>query len=1007
MLRHAIVCHLFYHAHIEKAIACLEESVGIGDIYITCNQALSRYVIRAANKKGLSVQIRVYENIGMDVLPFLKLLPELESSYDVVTKFHIKQEIDDVDAAWNKHASEALVTKNVLLHVEHVFAKQSDVAFAGMAPFYLACRKLMLGNEQKFQHLLKSVPGLAQDWGGYGFFAGTNFSFRPAVLKHLSDWAISNDNLFAESYSDDGAWANAIERIFLLACSALDKVALIFSHESNVFSQICKPTEFVSQASTREVGSALKFITEDSRDLSALLEHSNRSFDDQAFVGTPYYVPYYLFLEQFLLNSKQIEPFRILKHQRNTINWQELKERKREKGKVSIVIPVYNQAELTEACIRSLYQHNTDQILEVIAVDNGSDTLTKNMLARLKNSYSNLVVISLKKNMNFSFGCNLGFDKSNGDYVVFMNNDIEASDGWLSPLVAPVESGNYFASQPLLIYPDSTIQNVGIAFNENSFMGYGIYNGKPHAFANSIENTDFSAITAACICVRALDFAEVEGFSPVYVNGQEDIDLCFKLKKHTSLMAKAVTKSVLVHHESKTEGRFNNVKPNRHIFVKRWASYISPDDLLHYKNDEVVITSTKSDTSNIPFWIKSSSYDVLPKIGVDATSLLGGIYAKHDALNSALSSLMYLIEQNSSLASSFQYTFNDLRQKLNQVKHVTRTIIVAKDAFSEGHVLADYLYDYYKKHKSSVGIALISERHRIVQSSYLNMNQEQKQTDCLYLCSGEIRVASVIQYVLSHRADNIHLVDLSFESLMLAAVYKLIYNSNVYAERMASLRLLPSLRESGKDCLPFFRFIEPVVTKGFESEYVEAALNPTIANVNAYSMFFVYEESNFIEVAWFINYIESFFKSDVQIDVLVFGEMKSSHKMLYLGEQTNLIFMNEQYQAKNFHSNKAIVFKPSKKHISNENISFLKCICESFYLLPTKRCLDNFNIFSQSINSFNRWIEVNNLKQETATFKEQTIEQLRDCKRESYMPLNDNASLRLLQGDILGSLKER
>ena len=158
----------------------------------------------------------------------------------------------------------------------------------------------------------------------------------------------------------------------------------------------------------------------------------------------------------------------------------------------------------------------------------------------------------------------------------------------------------------------------------------------------SIENTDFSAVTAACICVKATSFAEVEGFSPIYVNGQEDIDLCLKLKRYTSLMAKVVTTSVLVHHESKSEGRFDNVKPNRHVFVKRWASYISSDDMNHYKDDGVLISSAKLDKSNIPFWIKSSTFEVKAKVNTETNSLVRQLYQKQFSAYEALSSLMFL-----------------------------------------------------------------------------------------------------------------------------------------------------------------------------------------------------------------------------------------------------------------------------------------------------------------------------------------------------------------------------
>jgi GT2 family glycosyltransferase len=957
-------------------------------------------VAREANKKGLTVRLRVFENRGMDILPFLKLLPELNTSYDIVTKFHLKKEINDVDIAWNKYAGEALVSRRVLQHIEHVFEKREEVSFAGMAPFYLSCENLMLGNETNFNNLLESKPKLNQDWHSYGFFAGTNFSLRPAVLSFLSEWAIKNEHLFVQSYSQDGAWANALERVFLLACDRTDKIALIFSYEGNVFSQICRPTEFVSQASTREVGNTLNFIAEDSRDLSALLEHTARDFGKHDFVGTVDYIPYYLFLEQFLLNSKQIESFRILKHQRAVINWQALKEKTRKKEKVSIVIPVYNQAELTEACVRSIFKYDDDRILEVIAVDNGSDNQTKAVLKKLSSLFKSFSVISLNKNMNFSFGCNVGFSKSEGDYIVFLNNDIEVSEGWLSPLVAPVKSEKYFASQPLLLYPDNTIQSVGITFNENSCIGYGIYNSKPKNFIERIENTDFSAVTAACICVKATSFAEVEGFSPVYINGQEDIDLCLKLKRHTSLMAKVVTTSVLVHHESKSEGRFDNVKPNRHIFVKRWASYISSDDTNHYKGDGVLITSVKVDKNNIPFWIKSSSFEVEAKENIKTNSLVRQFYQKQLSACEALSSLMSLTQENPSLASSFQYTFENLRENSCKEKRVARTMIVAKGAFTESHSIADSLYDFYKKQKSSVGVTVISSRERIPLSSYKNMSQEQRQTDCLYVNTSEMRLNSLIQYAINHRADNIHLVDLSRDSLIFAAVYKALFNSKVYVERFASLGLLSSLSENGSEDLTGFELVERVVTKDFEREYLEAKSNSSFNSVSNYSMIFVYEEDSFIELAWFVNYLRRFFQAKLSIYILVLGDMKQSHKMLEIGEHANFIFLDEQREAFMIASRKTILFAPQNVRIPAERISMIISVSHSMYLLPVEESFVNYGAFSQITSSFDSWLEAKSINHEFDLFREKRVDQLRDRKREIYEPLKSQHSLALLQGNM-------
>ncbi len=53
--------------------------------------------------------------------------------------------------------------------------------------------------------------------------------------------------------------------------------------------------------------------------------------------------------------------------------------------------------------------------------------------------------------------------------------------------------------------------------------------------------------------------------------------------------------SVVVHHESKTEGRFKRVDQNRAVFVHRWKGRVKPDDLAYYHDDGFTVTGWRSD----------------------------------------------------------------------------------------------------------------------------------------------------------------------------------------------------------------------------------------------------------------------------------------------------------------------------------------------------------------------------------------------------------------------------
>ncbi len=79
------------------------------------------------------------------------------------------------------------------------------------------------------------------------------------------------------------------------------------------------------------------------------------------------------------------------------------------------------------------YQHalNTGPMPdELLIVDNGSDPALE------------FADIRLPENQGFSHPCNLGLRAASSDVVVFLNNDIAASDqGWLARLVDAVEPG--------------------------------------------------------------------------------------------------------------------------------------------------------------------------------------------------------------------------------------------------------------------------------------------------------------------------------------------------------------------------------------------------------------------------------------------------------------------------------------------------------------------------------------------------------------------------------------
>jgi GT2 family glycosyltransferase len=109
--------------------------------------------------------------------------------------------------------------------------------------------------------------------------------------------------------------------------------------------------------------------------------------------------------------------------------------------KLSIVIPVYNNWHLTRSCLEDLASLPDDH--EVLVVDNGSTDATQK-LATLDETVANfcgpknLAVHHLPENKGFAHACNLGYARSSGEYVMFLNNDIRVVkdyDSWTQPII--------------------------------------------------------------------------------------------------------------------------------------------------------------------------------------------------------------------------------------------------------------------------------------------------------------------------------------------------------------------------------------------------------------------------------------------------------------------------------------------------------------------------------------------------------------------------------------------
>ena len=283
---------------------------------------------------------------------------------------------------------------------------------------------------------------------------------------------------------------------------------------------------------------------------------------------------------------------------RYLVEWERLQAEAatRDQELVSIVIPVYGKFEITNSCLESIYRHQGGRPFEIILVNNKSDQATLANMVLWAEARSSITVEAAWTNFNFALACNVGFARSRGATIVFLNNDTLVTPGWLEPLVDELSSGAAGAVQPKLLYPDGTVQSIGAVFSDAGTLSYMLYRGEPGDAAHVNHRRGLQAIHGACFAVRADDFARLKGFDTHYVNGQEDIDFCLRLAEKTGKGVAVVPQSTVFHLEGKTRGRNPYNRQNRTVFVDRWKGRIKPDDRAIYESDGFIVGAYRPDS---------------------------------------------------------------------------------------------------------------------------------------------------------------------------------------------------------------------------------------------------------------------------------------------------------------------------------------------------------------------------------------------------------------------------
>lgn len=229
---------------------------------------------------------------------------------------------------------------------------------------------------------------------------------------------------------------------------------------------------------------------------------------------------------------------------------------------LSICIPVYNNFNLTKACLRDLSFLPDDH--EVIVVNDGSDaSMVPNLMNLSKDQLPvNILFQHHMFNEGFSNSCNDSFEKSFGEYVLFLNNDIRVQKNhtnWTLPLIEAAKDGS-------LVGPNGGLLDDNLNFIRET---------------NKIEDGNFY-MSGWCLCAKKETFNKLiinnyigpfsEEFGKAYF---EDTDLGLRAKR-LNINMKIVPVPVIHLGKQTTNkvGLSSLYLPAKEKFIKKWQNKI-------------------------------------------------------------------------------------------------------------------------------------------------------------------------------------------------------------------------------------------------------------------------------------------------------------------------------------------------------------------------------------------------------------------------------------------------
>ena len=261
---------------------------------------------------------------------------------------------------------------------------------------------------------------------------------------------------------------------------------------------------------------------------------------------------------------------------------------------ISVIIPNKDHTDDLELCLFSMTRKSTYRNYEILIVENNSEKEeTFEYYRKLPDRYPKARVLTWEKEFNYSAINNCAAKEAKGEYLLFLNNDVEIlTPDWMEEMLQNCQQENVAAVGAKLYYPDDTIQHAGVVLGLGGIAGHIMCRASkedPGYFGRMISVQEISAVTAACMMVKKSDFDAVGGLDETFQVAFNDIDLCMKFRAAGKKII-FTPYAELYHYESKSRGLEDTPEKQFRFdkevkrFQEKWAQQLEMGDPYYSPN---------------------------------------------------------------------------------------------------------------------------------------------------------------------------------------------------------------------------------------------------------------------------------------------------------------------------------------------------------------------------------------------------------------------------------------